>query len=97
MATEPKRLSEYGDFDNFGTSISADDVENDELTVLGVMFVNGKMGEYAFITCQNENADKMSVRCGGTLILDALHKAYNDHAFPLQMKLVKRGRAWIAE
>jgi hypothetical protein len=97
MAEPKKRLSSYGDFDSFGNSVSADDVEGDELTVLDVIFVTGKMGEYAFISCANENGEKLSVRCGGFLILKALHKVLEDNAFPVVMKLVKRGRAWIAE
>lgn len=97
MADSTKRLSSYGDFDSFGNSISADDVEGDELTVLDVHFVTGKLGEYAFISCSNEGGDKFTVRCGGSLILEALHKVLADNAFPVAMKLIKRGRAWIAE
>jgi hypothetical protein len=97
MAPEPKRLADYGDFASFGNSIAAEDVENDELKVTDVHFVMGKTGEYAFITAVTEEGEKVSVRCGGMLILETLHKVLAANAFPVQLKLVKRGRAWIAE
>jgi hypothetical protein len=97
MADKAKRLSEYGDFASFGNSISAEDVEGDELKVTDVHFVTGKLGEYAFISAVTEPGELITVRCGGTLILEALHKVLSANAFPVQLKLVKRGRAWIAE
>ena len=97
MADKAKRLSDYGDFASFGNTVSADDVAGDELKVTDVHFVSGKLGEYAVISAFTETGDQISVRCGGALILEALHKVLETNALPVQLKLVKRGRAWIAE
>jgi hypothetical protein len=91
------RLSEFGEINPEGETISIDDVEGLQLTIKGYTEQKGDFGVYAMIYAIDPNGNDIVVRTGARLILAALRGAKEHEAFPVTTCFKKRGLAWICD
>jgi hypothetical protein len=91
------RLKDYSSFDDSLEVMAIEEIEGQEVSIEGAQFTEGKYGEYAFMAVTLEDGSKVKVMTGARFILEALHKAEDEKAFPVDASFVKKGRAWLFE
>lgn len=95
MSQKPIRsLADFADLGLLDDVRKPEDVQGMPLTVNGVKFAHGSFGEYALIKCVDKDGVPFTVQTGATIICEALHKALASRAFPCEMTIIEKGRAW---
>ena len=89
------RLAEYGTPISDLPVISLDDVQGQELHLTEAHLVNGKYGEYVFITANNDEGEVFQIMTGGNFVVEAIKKVIDAKAFPVDVTFIKKGRAWL--
>jgi hypothetical protein len=91
------RLKDYSSFDDSTEVVSLEDIEEREVTIQSVQFVEGSYGKYCFMNVLLPEGNEVRVMTGGRFIIEALEKAQAEGAFPVDATFVKKGRAWLFE
>jgi len=85
------RLKDFGKLDRTAQYGHIDDVLGVELTITEGTFKTGNHGEYAVFTAVDEDGDVREIISGAKYVLDALHDAADQGAFPVQVEFYKEG------
>lgn len=70
-----------------------EDILNEDYTLEGWKFMEGKFGEYVLMTLHDETFDeRFVVSCGGSIVLDQLKSLDADGEIPITISFVQNGR-----
>ena len=87
------RLIEYADELLGGRPHSIDEILDAEVTIEDGNVVAGEIGDYVLMEVKLEDESQFTVRCGGKFVVDAIRRAQDADAFPLQAKFTRPGRS----
>jgi len=89
---EPKRLAQFGLKNRDMATEHIDDLLGIELTIRSGSFKTGEHGEFAVFEATDEEGVSHTIVSGAGFVLDALHDAAEQKAFPVCVKFYKSGR-----
>lgn len=92
-----KRLVEYAEMQEAGAPPKIVDILNQEVTVTGVKFQNGKFGEYALFDYVDANGELQSIQTTGMLVIDALKHTEAEDGFPVLVTFRRKDRTYTME
>ena len=91
------RLADYGIRDRDAVTLRLEDLEGEEVKIMGAEIRDGNWGDFAVMDVMKEDAEVVTVVTGAIFVIDALKDATVKKAFPLDARFFKRGRTWIFE
>jgi len=89
-----KRLSEFKSTSKVGWGEPIDIIANIQVTVHAAEIIEGAYGPLANMDVELPSGQRIVVRTGAKIILEALERAIALNEFPLLATFVKKGRYW---
>jgi hypothetical protein len=78
-------------------ALRLEDIEGEEVVLVGARIANGQYGEYLFMDLQCADGKVITVMTGAQIVLESVKSALEHNALPLTARFVKKGRKWTIE
>ena len=92
-----RRLSSYSNTQLPRERHNLIEIQDVEVTIHAAKVGTTQMGEFAAMECELPTGERMWFVTSGFIVIDAIKKALDDNALPLQATFRRPERAWIIE
>ena len=93
----PRRLGDYAKLQYDGPVGHVSDILDRDVTIESASVVQGRFGKYVMMEVVGEAGEVMPIRSTGMIIVDAIQRAIEGNAFPVQARFTKDGDTYRIE
>ena len=93
----PRRLGDYAKLQYDGPVGHVSDILDRDVTIESASVVQGRFGKYVMMEVVGEGGEVMPIRSTGMIIVDAIERAIEGNAFPVQARFTKDGDTYRIE